>query len=296
MPGRTTHGRRSSAAVEELGRGVGGRSDVDDPAGIVDDEQAVVEMEDAAVVERRQQPRPDRERGLARQVHRVRLAGDQRRRTPDSERPGSMDPGRVVMRQVSGALALLAAHLDEVGRPLGAAAVDRRRAAVPATGAGDRLGLVLVLVDHVLEGHVDGGLDGRAAVQWTLQHGWARGVRGERPFYPKSPFPAGPERPASRREPSVGPEVIPDPARDPRQLAGQRPDRPPTLLAGLAPGGRLADDPRAEGAGRLRREGSRLATGLVAIGRASAGSPAASRARAARIRPTTSDGPTPFPL
>ena len=60
----------------------------------------------------------------------------------------------------------VAANLDEVGSPFGPAAVDRRRTAMPSARAGDRLGLVLVLVDHVLEGLVgDGRLDGRTAVQ-----------------------------------------------------------------------------------------------------------------------------------
>jgi len=75
--------------------------------------------------------------------------------------------GNARMRRPSAAprrLALLAANLEQVSRPLRPAAVGRRRTAMPAAGAGDRLCLVLVLVDDVLE-RLDGrGLDGRATV------------------------------------------------------------------------------------------------------------------------------------
>src|SRR4029079_2944830 len=47
-----------------------------------------------------------------------------------------------------------------MGRPLGRASVGRRALAVPATDAGDRLRLVLVLGDHVLE-RLGAGLRGR---------------------------------------------------------------------------------------------------------------------------------------
>src|SRR5690349_14466619 len=78
--------------------------------------------------------------------------------------------------------------------PLGPTAIDRRRASVPAARAGDRLGLVLVLVDHVLEGLVrGGGLDGRSAVQWNLCAWTDAGpwVNGGSVLYPFRAVPAG---------------------------------------------------------------------------------------------------------
>src|SRR6476620_8891824 len=53
-------------------------------------------------------------------------------------------------------LPLLAAHLHEVGIPGRAAAVDRRRRAMPATDTRDRFGAVLVLSNHML-GRIGGG-------------------------------------------------------------------------------------------------------------------------------------------
>ena len=62
----------------------------------------------------------------------------------------------------------------KVGGPLGAPAIDRGRAAMPAARAGDRLRLVLVLVDDVLE-RLDGGRLGGWA---TVHSGSCIGCRG----------------------------------------------------------------------------------------------------------------------
>src|SRR6476620_218998 len=108
--------------------------------------------------QRREDSGADREGRGVRQIHGVRLAGPRRRTTPVGG-PGSSDQCCAVR------LALLASDFEQVGSPLGTVAVKRRRTAVPATGASDRLRLVLVLVDDVLEG-LDGGrgLHGRATV------------------------------------------------------------------------------------------------------------------------------------
>src|SRR3954470_11711291 len=62
-------------------------------------------------------------------------------------------------------LALLAANLEAGGAPLRTAAIGCGRAAVPSAGAGDRLRLMFVLVDDVLEGLDGGGLD-----RWATVH------------------------------------------------------------------------------------------------------------------------------
>src|SRR6186997_751243 len=98
-----------------------------------------------------------------------------------------------------------------MGGPLAATAVDGRRASVPAAGAGDRLRLVLVLIDHVLEGLVrDGGLDGRSAVQGNLMRMDGPGSVGQRGLLilavpPDSRLIAPPARTSSVPTPQSGP-------------------------------------------------------------------------------------------
>ena len=114
-------------------------------------------------------PRPGRARWTAGQArgrsdqgprgNRKSASGGDRATARSEQRPDAPGPGS--------RLSLLAADLEQVRRPLGSAAICRRRAPVPAAGAGDRLGLVFVLVDHVLEGLNSGrGLD-----RWATVHG-----------------------------------------------------------------------------------------------------------------------------
>ena len=126
----TTHGRRSiAAAAPRRSRPRGPRTTIRPAAST---SRRPSGSWRAAGRQRRQQARPGR------------TAADQEARARLTRRcyPGQGPP------QPS---ALLAADLEQVGGPLGAAAVERRRTAVPAAGAGDRLRLVLVLVDDVLE-------------------------------------------------------------------------------------------------------------------------------------------------
>src|SRR5688572_13650228 len=152
-------------------------------------------------------------------------------------------------------LALLAANLDEVGRPLGAGAIDRRRAAVPSARAGDRLSLVLVLVDHVLEGLIgDGRLDGRATVQRGLLHSGVRRVRRGVLTIADLADSCSRGRAAGSRTALLRPQVIAESPWQPADLAKQESGLLAALLHRFAPDGRLTDQPRADVARRFRRE------------------------------------------
>ena len=167
-PGSTTHGRRSIARRPPRpdARGAAPTKAIRPAASTTSSPSGSWRVPPA--VERRQDARADRERRA--------ISADPRRQASRATRPDAgcaarrakapgqrNDPGRwtrVVSACVRAArLALLASDFEEVGGPLGTAAIERRRTAVPAAGAGDGLRLVLVLVDDVLE-----RLDGR---RWT---------------------------------------------------------------------------------------------------------------------------------
>src|SRR5262245_30265262 len=82
-------------------------------------------------------------------------------------------------------------------------------------------------------------------------HSSTVGSRGGAPILPETAVPR-PDRGLFR------PQVVPEPTRDPRQLAGERPDRLPTLLAGLPTRRSLADEARPDRPRRLGRERARL--------------------------------------